>query len=80
MMELDRLITPKNVDGLVESYIASAEALGDSITGLKGLRLLAWISTEKDLLNISPSGGADYEMKRSGRLFHHGTLTGLSST
>jgi hypothetical protein len=43
-------------------------------------RRLAWISTEKDLLNISPSGGADYEMKRSGRLFHHGTLTGLSST
>jgi len=40
MIELDRQITRKNADELVESYIASAEVLGDSIAGLKGLRLV----------------------------------------
>jgi hypothetical protein len=35
-----RVLTDANIDGLLETYTAKAEAVGDSIAGLKGVALL----------------------------------------
>jgi hypothetical protein len=52
MHEVPREIATRNVDWLLSRYIAEAESVGDSIAGLRGLRLLS--ALKRDAVGSGP--------------------------